>query len=71
MMWQNAGKCGLDQWNFTLQPTSQGQVWIILIHSSVRHHIALHLLAVQPVCTARLAPSSLLRASCWLGSRCC
>jgi hypothetical protein len=26
MMWQNAGKSGLDQWNFTLQPTSKGQV---------------------------------------------
>lgn len=26
MMWQNAGKSGMDQWNFTLQPTSKGQV---------------------------------------------
>jgi hypothetical protein len=26
MMWQNAGKSGLDQWNFTLLPTSKGQV---------------------------------------------
>jgi hypothetical protein len=26
MMWQNAGKSGLDQWNFTLQPTSKSQV---------------------------------------------
>lgn len=26
MMWQNAGKSGLDQWNFTLLPTSSSQV---------------------------------------------
>eukprot|EP00878_Enallax_costatus_P038254 GHUV01043435.1.p1 GENE.GHUV01043435.1~~GHUV01043435.1.p1 ORF type:complete len:157 (+),score=38.03 GHUV01043435.1:265-735(+) len=26
MMWQNAGKSGLDQWNFTLLPTSKSQV---------------------------------------------
>ena len=26
MMWQNAGKSGLDQWNFTLLPTSTSQV---------------------------------------------
>ena len=25
MMWQNAGKAGLDQWNFTLVPTSRSQ----------------------------------------------
>ena len=25
MMWQNAGKAGLDQWNFTLLPTSRAQ----------------------------------------------
>ncbi|KAI8468759.1 MAG: hypothetical protein J3K34DRAFT_459699 [Monoraphidium minutum] len=25
MMWQNAGKSGLDQWNFTLSPTSRSQ----------------------------------------------
>ncbi|KAK9843470.1 hypothetical protein WJX81_004296 [Elliptochloris bilobata] len=25
MMWQNAGKSGLDQWNFTLLPTSSSQ----------------------------------------------
>ena len=25
MMWQNAGKAGLDQWNFTLLPTSRSQ----------------------------------------------
>ena len=24
-MWQNAGKAGLDQWNFTLLPTSRSQ----------------------------------------------
>jgi deoxyribodipyrimidine photo-lyase len=23
MMWQNAGKCGLDQWNFTVRPDSK------------------------------------------------
>jgi len=26
MMWQNAGKSGLDQWSFTLAPTSKAQV---------------------------------------------
>ena len=26
VMTQNAGKCGLDQWNFTLLPTSTSQV---------------------------------------------
>ena len=25
MMWQNAGKSGLDQWNFTMNPTSKAQ----------------------------------------------
>lgn len=25
MMWQNAGGSGLDQWNFTMQPTSKAQ----------------------------------------------
>ena len=30
MMWQNAGKSGLDQWNFTLLPTSTSQVdWFL------------------------------------------
>lgn len=28
MMWQNAGKSGLDQWNFTLLPTSKSQVCV-------------------------------------------
>lgn len=28
MMWQNAGKSGLDQWNFTLLPTSTSQVML-------------------------------------------
>ena len=31
MMWQNAGKSGLDQWNFTLLPTSTSQV----LHSTL------------------------------------
>jgi hypothetical protein len=26
MMWQNAGKCGLDPWNFTLNPAGKAQV---------------------------------------------
>lgn len=26
VQWQNAGKSGLDQWNFTLLPTSSSQV---------------------------------------------
>ena len=25
MMWQNAGKAGLDQWNFTMSPVSRAQ----------------------------------------------
>lgn len=25
MMWQNAGKCGIDQWNFVLSPTTASQ----------------------------------------------
>ena len=29
MMWQNAGKAGLDQWNFTLSPTSSHQVDVL------------------------------------------
>ena len=26
MMWQNAGKSGLDQWNFNMSPVSRAQV---------------------------------------------
>ena len=25
MMWQNAGKSGLDQWNFTMSPSGSGK----------------------------------------------
>lgn len=37
MMWQNAGKSGLDQWNFTLLPTSSSQVLLLACY------ITLHL----------------------------
>lgn len=30
MMWQNAGKSGLDQWSFTLSPVSKAQVSHVL-----------------------------------------
>ncbi len=31
-MWQNAGKAGLDQWNFTLLPTSRSQARVYSMH---------------------------------------
>ena len=46
LMLQNAGKCGLDQWNFTLLPTSSSQVSFLppasdlhgpYAHSSMQH----------------------------------
>ncbi len=51
MMWQNAGKSGMDQWNFTLQPTSKGQVRSVEpisptlqscpVHESLPHRLTL------------------------------
>jgi FAD binding domain of DNA photolyase len=40
MMWQNAGKSGLDQWNFTLQPTSKGQV--SMLPAQLKGHRRIH-----------------------------
>ena len=52
-MLQNAGKCGLDQWNFTLLPTSSSQVRCVCECSAPRlkkycHHTTLQ----QGLCIA-------------------
>ena len=42
MMWQNAGKSGLDQWNFTLLPTSTSQVVHSILMYSPRLRRLIH-----------------------------
>ena len=44
MMWQNAGKSGLDQWNFTLLPTSTSQVTHKILMGCTRVHHLIHVI---------------------------
>lgn len=75
MMWQNAGKSGMDQWNFTLLPTSRAQdpkgdftrMWVPELAKLPTKHLAApweappHVLDAAGVCLGTTYPHRIIQ----------